>query len=342
VKTDHSTPKRRLAVESLESRTALAGNVTASVVDGTLILEGDDQANELIVRQVAQSYSGAWPGAKLQISSNSTTINGQNSVTLGGIKNVTVHLGAGDDEFRVLGGVRHQLQALPGAVQIDGGAGKDRILLYYAVNHRQVTISGGTGTDFVETGGGVYYGLTIHTDSLAADTPEEQINLLGILAKGPMSLTGGAGNDGFRIVGASVLDGPLNVSMGSGQNNLGFGSSSGHAEWVPTVNRPVSVTGGSARDYMSLSAGQFNATVTANLGDGADTFHVSPYADLKVSLGPGDDSAQLDSGIHSGTLDGGTGRDFIGRDLLIGPVIVSSFEFSAQLTRPLPVYRNPI
>src|SRR4051812_34092604 len=43
---------RKLTLESLEARLPLAGNVTASVVNGKLSVIGDTQANQIVIEQM--------------------------------------------------------------------------------------------------------------------------------------------------------------------------------------------------------------------------------------------------------------------------------------------------
>jgi hypothetical protein len=98
-----SSRERRLLLESLETRQLLAGDITASVVDGRLTLTGDDAANEVFVgdlgdgRFVIRGMAGATGAA--------TTINGQAEVIVegvvdtAGITDITANLGGGDDRF---------------------------------------------------------------------------------------------------------------------------------------------------------------------------------------------------------------------------------------------------
>jgi hypothetical protein len=306
----------------------MAGNVTASVVNGTLTIQGDAQDNDLQVTQVAQSYTGAWPGVKLRIAGSSTTVNGQSSVTLAGIKNVTVHLGAGDDQFRVPGSNHNPLQTLPGNVLIEGGEGKDFIYLYYVANRSQVTVSGGKGNDFIKIGGGSYYRLTVNTNSVASASGQDEADLVAIHAKGTVILNGGAGDDQFIITSTSVFDGPLKAYLGDGRNYLSVEAAAGHSNLVPTVNGAMLVNGGSFQDSLIVSAGHINRTLTANLGDGHDLLTIFSSTDLKVDMGAGDDEAQL-SGTYTGSLNGGadiSGDTFDHVSDDFGPVVVTNFE----------------
>ncbi len=61
----------RLALESLEPRTLLSGNVTAEVIGGDLIITGDDAGNEVIVHEI-----GIQPGFYVASGGGGTQING--------------------------------------------------------------------------------------------------------------------------------------------------------------------------------------------------------------------------------------------------------------------------
>ena len=51
------THARRLALEKLQSRELLAGDVTAAVTNGFLVVRGDDAANELTIERISGDRS---------------------------------------------------------------------------------------------------------------------------------------------------------------------------------------------------------------------------------------------------------------------------------------------
>src|SRR5438093_9588622 len=86
-------PNRRLGLELLESRRVLAGNVHAFVSGGNLHLDGDSQANEILIEQSApKSFT-------ITSRDGTTTINGQaGPLTFNRVsKNVFITLKGGDD-----------------------------------------------------------------------------------------------------------------------------------------------------------------------------------------------------------------------------------------------------
>lgn len=109
---------RLVACERLEPRLALAGNFTAYVSGGTLVVRGDDRGAEISISQPA-------PG-QLTVSGTGTTINRAVApATVSGVTaNLFIRLGRGSDHLTFD-------QANPivirGSVDIVGGGGGDRI-----------------------------------------------------------------------------------------------------------------------------------------------------------------------------------------------------------------------
>ncbi len=114
---------RRLRFESLEPRQCLAGNVTAALVAGDLVIDGDAEANNFSIVQGATDGEFILLGAD---DSNGvpTSVNGQpNGVAIlsGVTGNVRIRLGDGADVLQVANFDR------PKKLTIDGGAGDDWI-----------------------------------------------------------------------------------------------------------------------------------------------------------------------------------------------------------------------
>ena len=94
-----STIRHLLAVETLETRAMLAGNVTASVSKGTLIIKGDAEANEIII---SQSSTAAGKYTITPIADSNTTINGGTvAVNLENVVRITIKMDAGNDKVGI-------------------------------------------------------------------------------------------------------------------------------------------------------------------------------------------------------------------------------------------------
>lgn len=123
-------------IEPLEPRALLSGDVTAEVINGSLILRGDDAANVITIDRdpltgavrVLGNFGTDNRGQVLP--EHTTTVNGQPSVVhperpFLSFDNVTrdvrVELGGGDDKLVVNG------LDLPRRLRVDAGAGADRV-----------------------------------------------------------------------------------------------------------------------------------------------------------------------------------------------------------------------
>jgi len=89
---------RRLAMEGLENRTMLAGNVNVFVEGGTLFIVGNDAGNGVSVHQVD---TGRYVVTGFALAGSATTLNGSGSVRIvtGVTNDINVDLNAGNDVF---------------------------------------------------------------------------------------------------------------------------------------------------------------------------------------------------------------------------------------------------
>jgi hypothetical protein len=201
-----SSSARRLSIERLESRQLMAGDVAVAVVEGMLQVTGDAADNDVQIRMIPQTVSGTWPGAKYEITGAShnnttpaTTINGQDSVIVEGVKTgANIDLGEGNNFLRISrtgnNPTDYRAAAVPGPVTINTGAGKDLLWLYLQ-NHAQVTVNSGSGDDRIDIHRSTLYNLTVNADSPDPNAQQDW------------------GQDLARI-GASVVRGATNVYMG--------------------------------------------------------------------------------------------------------------------------------
>lgn len=131
----------RHAVIAMESRTLLAGNVTAEVVDGVLNIQGDDDANEIQVRETVDGV--------IVLGLNGTTINGESDPFIAFESDLEAHgsinieLNAGDDNVQVEGFDLH------GSLIVRGGRGDDRLGITAMTIDQRVTFIGGAGDDIL-------------------------------------------------------------------------------------------------------------------------------------------------------------------------------------------------
>jgi Ca2+-binding RTX toxin-like protein len=136
--------KRKFAVESLESRTVLAGNVTAVLQKGNLIVTGDAANNGITITQLENgSFEVAGDGT--------TAINGQSlgtpAVFTGVTKNVKVDMKAGNDNVSLSDVI------IPQNLVVDGGKGNDTIALTDVDVRYNAVLQGGAGNDSITATG---------------------------------------------------------------------------------------------------------------------------------------------------------------------------------------------
>lgn len=131
---------RRCFLEALDSRIALAGDVSAGVRDGWLRLDGDASGNDVLIQRLEAG------GSQVRVVPlGTTTLNGRHAASVfdGFRSGLRIDAGDGDDVIR-LDGVR-----VRGSVRIDAGSGDDRVLFRTARVTGHTAIDLGDGRDDV-------------------------------------------------------------------------------------------------------------------------------------------------------------------------------------------------
>jgi hypothetical protein len=149
---------RRLGVERLQARVLLAGDVTAAVTNGFLVIRGDDAANELTIERIS--------GDRVKVTGAAgTTINGLTQPAVLRVrKGYDIATGGGDDKLTVIGlnacgryEIRMDLGAgndtlvasnlLAQRIHAGGGDGNDSITVRNSRSRRGSGVGGGAGDD---------------------------------------------------------------------------------------------------------------------------------------------------------------------------------------------------
>ncbi|MDB5318938.1 MAG: hypothetical protein JWN40_569 [Phycisphaerales bacterium] len=179
--------KRLLAaVEWLESRTLLAGNVTVSVVGGDLVVTGDAARNRFVV----DARGLAAGEVRVRAADDSTTINGEFEAVLGGVtKSFRIDTGPGADMLNV------QDLAVAGDLRINGGRAGDTLSL------NRVNVAGrsnlmGSGGDDAITVLQSTFGRAVE---VRGDEGDDRIILDRSTFGGRAVVLGGAGDDAFSV-----------------------------------------------------------------------------------------------------------------------------------------------
>src|SRR4051812_39247868 len=148
---------RKLSIQPLEERTLMAGDVGFQVLNGTLTLTGDGNANDIAVyQQVNNGVPVA--GTFTVLGLNGTTIkhNGSSSGYLTGINNISASFGASDDHL-ALGIISSNGSPTPfnlaGNLTIDMGGGENTLDLIGTGVGGEASISTGDYIDHINIGG---------------------------------------------------------------------------------------------------------------------------------------------------------------------------------------------
>ena len=131
-------PSRSLILEKLQDRLVMAGNVSAVIDSGYLVLRGDDAANEVSIERVS--------GNQVRVSgTNNTTINGLTQPALLRVqKGFDLQMRGGDDKLTVIG-----LNAVGRyEIRMDLGAGNDTLVASKLIAQR-IHVLGGAGNDSI-------------------------------------------------------------------------------------------------------------------------------------------------------------------------------------------------
>jgi hypothetical protein len=289
----------RPAVEALEPRLALSGNVTASLVHGTLTLTGDPLDNHLVISQPGPHQLTITPA-------DGTTVNGQaKPLTLTGFtRDLRINLGPGNDDVDF--DLANPL-TLPGNLTIDYGAGG----------------TGNKTTQTVNAGGNF---LTVTKNLViryAAGNVTTQFDNLH--AGGNVSISHGLGDSAFTIdnlAGAdsfSTVHGNLRVvnTQGRAANLLQDTNVSGNVTFANGQGRAADHNAG-----LNVIHNAYNHTTQATIGGNLTISNLSGDADY------GDFIADVDVKGNA-TLNLGSGTFAVA---VVGQNVVQPPVFEANLT----------
>jgi hypothetical protein len=191
-------------LETMEGRRMLAGNVTASIVGGVLVVQGDNKSNAIVIAAHSTVNTTVTPAP-------GTTVNGDGTATFVGTPPIVVDMGNGDDSVTF---VDLDFQR----VSVTTGNGNDRVIGDVDGSGPNIfstlRIDTGNGDDFVHLGGstGVASDLTIVTGN--GDDTVELVDATGV--GGNMNIVTGNGDDRIRLAGSFAIDGSLTLNGGSG------------------------------------------------------------------------------------------------------------------------------
>lgn len=295
--------RRHFSIETLESRTVLAGSVAASVSEGLLTITGDNSNNSLAI------YAGDVAGEVILAgatedgtAANHTLVNGQvEPVTLEGVTGIRLDLQGGDDTV-----VATNLN-LAGDLTALEGSGNDRLFLFGNTPGAPLIDLNGEGALQY---GAVRVGGLVDVQGGAGN---DLLRVVNAEVGGSLSYAGEAGNDRF-VAGGNLsrnsIGGSLTLAMGQGDDSIfsigqkvagdvivddSLATTRGHVEFRNLrAGGDVTVTASPVNDVVALEGATIHADdVVINTGGGDDQVLVGLAAlnSLSVETGTGDDTA---------------------------------------------------
>jgi hypothetical protein len=207
--------RRHLFLECLEDRQLLAGNVSAALDAGALVVTGDDVGNNLVISAGPNAGEVTVSGGKIAgQAASETTVNGSLApVTLPGFGGeIRLQLQGGDDQVLITN------LRMEGSLEADLGAGDDTLSIQSnGPNDTDVVLNDGSSIVF----GAVRTGVFIAVDGGDGD---DSLAIRNLKANGYLAFTGGAGDDNFEQVGKNAalnrLGGSLTLNMGGGADDI--------------------------------------------------------------------------------------------------------------------------
>lgn len=204
-----------VAAEIVEVRSMLAGNVTATLVDGLLTLSGDRRANDLIVQIDA--------AGTVAFSSSRTSVNGQPAaeVTLSGVvESISGSFGRGRDRVVIEGIVASTgsdafvLPTLPGGLEVHMGRGRDRLTVRGFEIDGELSANGGRHRDRV-----VVESVNVGTSGvrITGDRGRDTLAVRDVDVEGNVTVSGGRGRDRLVIGDDVTVAGTATVSGNQGR-----------------------------------------------------------------------------------------------------------------------------
>jgi hypothetical protein len=262
---------RPLALESLEHRQMLAGNVTVSLVGGSMFVAGDDDSNQIAI--TAGTEAGSFnvrglDGTTVTMAGSSTPAPDTGLVVTGVRGHVNVRMAAGDDAVEV-SDIEHRR-----GLSIETGAGNDTVNVHDVKLGGFLNIATGIGDDAVTVGSASTPAAALASDSAA--------NVRAALA---IDIFLGDGADSAQVNGAAAP--AIIAGGGSGADIVGVHS-------IRAASLVVRGGDGDGVDQVDVSGAKAIAAVIGT-GGGADRVGIvdSAFTSLNVAMGSGDDALSL-------------------------------------------------
>ncbi len=221
-------------------------------------------------------------------------------IVYGGISQLAVNLGNGNDHFTIINTSAAQNTVTTGsgnstfsitddsaATTLSPGAGSNTIAI--TDTHGATTVNTGTGNDTVT--------LTDDHAATNINTGTGNVSVTIQNTHAPTTTTTGAGNDSITLTDDSA---PTTINTGSGTDTVS----------IVNTHAPTTVLGGLGNDTISLA--NDSAAMSITTGGGTNTVAIAnTNAATAVTTGSGNNSINVQATNASTTITGGTGNTTI-------------------------------
>jgi len=284
--------QRQLVLEEIEPRIAPAGGVVTAVVGGTLVITGDDSANDIVIDHVGPGLHDI----RISSGADATTIDGQASVTVQNVtKDVKILLAGGDDKVSVAGiDVARNLvvddragnnqfsmdpaSVIRGSLTVKNGDGNELVAIAGTVTGN-VTITEGRGDTIVGVAGAVGGGVSVREGDGAHMFAASNLTVGGNLA-----ISHGNGSTSVQIQGTQIHGG-VKVTAKTGADEFILDSS--------TVGRSVALSNGVGGSAATIEGSTVKGSLAAKNSDGDDVYDILNSSLLSVTLRNGAGGSHL-------------------------------------------------
>ncbi|MDZ4657125.1 MAG: hypothetical protein SH868_06050 [Bythopirellula sp.] len=337
--------QKRLRIECLEEKIALAANLTVDVIDGDLVITGDAEPNSFLLEKTFNELDGQF--RIVNRGPLGDTINGdtnQEYFVSGVTRDIVINLGEGDDKARIYGFplIDGSLDLnVPRDLVINADGGNDQIYLGITEDFdfgttfsgpvnvgRDLTINGGAGDEIVWT-----TDINVGDDLTLVDTQGsiDYQNLFGFeflsgdrsYVADNYSVVTGSGNDVVGVVD-TVVGGNVSLSLGGGDDlgvvlvseigggvamSLGAGFNEAQIEQL-TVGGGVGVVGSGTNNIFVAGVTANTVTVvTGSANDSVQFFSVTAGMATIATFGGADSVSLTDSAFDLLMVHLGAGSD---------------------------------
>lgn len=291
---------------------AWANDVTATSSGGTLKINGDVDPNVLTLDQAGLGFG------QLRVTPTGTTLNGQAAAVVfdGVTKSVVIDLGGGDDQLAI-----NDTTLFPAALKLKTGPGSDTVTFtndHFAVTNvdlgvgdNAIAICGGSTTKLsIGVGAGAGASRTIGCSGFATTVDGSAIVLASVGVTDKMKVKGSKASESFAMFGG-INQKKTTVTLGGGSDAL--------AMCVGQFNESLTL-------QMGAGTGSANATCGGGIASGANALNLEGILVLGkfgLKMGSSSDAARfindvfaapakldLGQGANQLTVTGGNYVDF--------------------------------